>query len=170
MNRVLGREDGRAQGIEEPDQDYEPHGTRNVSEVLPGVRMVHFHDVKLVKKRWGLERWLHEADAPFGFKVIRLKAGHRTSLQYHERKRETYHILEGAAVLVLRDSAEGADRRLDFPAGMIAHVEARAIHRVEAVSDVVLIEASTHDDGTDNIRIDDDYGRGGRDGCLPEEH
>jgi mannose-6-phosphate isomerase len=166
MSRILDRKDG----IREPSQEYEPHETRNVSQVLAGVRMVRFQDVKLVRKRWGLERWLHEADAPFGFKVIRLKAGHRTSLQYHERKRETYHILEGEAVLVLRDSKNEPDKRLDFPAGMIAHVEPGAIHRVEAVSDVVLIEASTSDDGTDNIRIEDDYGRDGRDGRIPEEH
>jgi mannose-6-phosphate isomerase len=170
MMRIIDREDDHAEGIREPLGEHEPHGTRNVSQVLPGVRMVHFHDLKLVRKRWGRERWLHEEDAPFGFKVIRIEAGHRTSLQYHERKRETYHILEGEAVLVLRADRDGPDMRLDFAAGMIAHVEAGAIHRVEAVSDIVLIEASTFDDGTDNIRIEDDYGRDGRDGRLPEEH
>jgi mannose-6-phosphate isomerase len=170
MVYIGDRGEGHAEGIRESSGAHEPHGTRNVSQILPGVRMVQFRDVKLVQKRWGRERWLHEEGAPFGFKVIRIKAGHRTSLQYHERKRETYHILEGEAVLVLRGDKDGPDMRLDFPAGMIAHVEAGAIHRVEAVSDIVLIEASTFDDGADNIRIEDDYGRDGRDGRLPEEH
>ena len=170
MVRISNREECYAEGIREPSGEYEPHEIRKISQVLPGVRMVHFQDVKLVRKRWGQERWLHEEDTPFGFKVIRIKAGHRTSLQYHAQKRETYHILEGKAVLVLRADKDGPDIRMDFPAGMIAHVEAGAIHRVEAVSDIVLVEASTFDNGTDNIRIEDDYGRDGRDGRLPEEH
>jgi mannose-6-phosphate isomerase len=170
MERMAQHEERYAEGIREPSDEYEAHEIRNMSKILPGVRMIHFQDVKLVRKRWGQERWLHEEDAPFGFKVIRIKAGHRTSLQYHAQKRETYHILEGKAVLVLRADKDGPDIRMDFSAGMIAHVEAGAIHRVEAVSDIVLVEASTFDDGTDNVRIEDDYGRGGRGGRLPEEH
>lgn len=153
-------------GIVEPTPPDGPHDARETAEIIHGVRLINFADTKKVVKQWGQERWLHETDSPFGFKVIRIGKGRRTSLQFHRHKRETYFILNGVAVLHLRDGT--ADVRVPFPAGTVAHVAPGAIHRVEAATDVILVEASTYDDGSDNVRIEDDYGRG--DGIVTEEH
>ncbi|MGV9721986.1 hypothetical protein [Nocardia beijingensis] len=112
-----------------------------------------------VVKHWGVEHWLHTIGNGYGFKVIAIHAGKRTSLQYHREKHETYFILSGLATLHCRDT-EGEPMAVDFPAGHVARVAPGAVHRVEAQTDVILIEASTEDDGSDNIRIQDDIGRG----------
>ncbi|MEV3963453.1 cupin domain-containing protein [Nocardia sp. NPDC050193] len=158
----------RAPGIAEPIPADVPHEAATPQVVAPGIRMLTFPGVKNVVKQWGQERWLHEPDSPFGFKVVRIRAGHRTSLQYHEHKRETYFILDGEAVLHYRAALDAPNELIPFPAGSVAHVDAGAVHRVAAVTDIVLVEASTADDGTDNVRVEDDYGR--KDGRIAEEH
>jgi mannose-6-phosphate isomerase len=157
-----------ASGIAEPTPIGGAHETLEPETLSPGIRMQRFTDVKRVVKRWGQERWLHEPGAPYGFKVIRIKAGHRTSLQLHERKRESYFILEGEAILHYRTALDAPTRQVPFGVGALAHVDPGAVHRVEAVTDIILIEASTHDDGSDNVRIEDDYGRGN--GRIGVEH
>jgi mannose-6-phosphate isomerase-like protein (cupin superfamily) len=133
-----------------------------------GLRLSKFGDAKFVAKPWGNERWLHETGAPFGFKVIQIKAGNRTSLQYHKRKVETYFILMGEGRLHYRRGPDAADEVMDFSSGAIGHVDPGAIHRVEAITDVILIESTTPDDGSDNVRIHDDSGR--RSGRIETEH
>lgn len=157
-----------ATGITEPDPDDGAHETRNVETLAAGVRVVDFVDTKKVVKKWGQERWLFETDAPYGFKVIRIKSGRRTSLQYHEHKRESYFILEGEALMHYRAERDGETLLLPLPAGRLVHVDEGYVHRVEAVTDIVLIEVSTYDDGSDNVRLEDDYARG--DGIVLEEH
>ncbi|GGO96027.1 cupin domain-containing protein [Wenjunlia tyrosinilytica] len=144
------------------------HDTGEARLLAPGVRMLEFGDTKKVVKKWGQERWLHEKDGPYGFKVIRIKGGHRTSLQYHEHKRESYFILEGAAVMHYRERLDSETLQIVIPAGTLVHVDPGAVHRVEAVTDIVLVEVSTYDDGSDNIRLEDDYARGN--GRISEEH
>ncbi|HEX6359932.1 cupin domain-containing protein [Actinophytocola sp.] len=168
MDRVSTGTADRARGIAEPVPPDVPHECGTPEVVTTGIRMLPFREIKNVVKRWGQERWLHELDSPFGFKVVRILAGRRTSLQYHERKRETYFILDGDAVLHYRASIDSPDEEIPFPAGSVAHVDPGAIHRVAAVTDVVLVEASTCDDGSDNVRVEDDYGR--VDGRITEEH
>jgi trehalose 6-phosphate synthase len=63
-----------------------------------GVDLLQLRDAKLVRKGWGDERWLVHEGAPFAFKVIRLEAGQRTSLQLHRRKHEANPAAE--AVLI----------------------------------------------------------------------
>lgn len=145
-----------------------PSAAAPSKEFAPGLRLTSFRDSKIVEKHWGWERWLHEADAPFGFKVIKVKAGERTSLQYHERKRETYFILMGEGRLHFRQSVDADDQVIDFSSGAIGHVDPGAVHRVEAVTDIILIESTTPDDGTDNVRIQDDRARPS--GRIEQEH
>jgi mannose-6-phosphate isomerase len=145
-----------------------PSAALPAAELAPGLRLTRFRDAKVVEKHWGWERWLHEADAPFGFKIIKVKAGERTSLQYHEHKRETYFILQGEGRLHYRQRVDAADQVTEFSSGAIGHVDPGAVHRVEAVTDIILIESTTPDDGTDNVRIQDDRGRPS--GRIDDEH
>ncbi|MEV5981395.1 hypothetical protein [Streptomyces sp. NPDC052114] len=154
-------------GIAEPDSN-EPHDTRNMRSITAGLRVLDFADTKVVIKPWGRERWLHETGAPYGFKVIRITAGSRTSLQYHREKRESYFILEGEAILHYRAEHDSPTLELPMPSGTLAHVDPGSVHRVEAVTDIVLVEVCTPDDGSDNVRLDDDYRRG--DGRVETEH
>jgi mannose-6-phosphate isomerase-like protein (cupin superfamily) len=109
-------------------------------------------------KPWGFELLRVHTDQ-LAVKIIKIRAGHRTSLQYHERKAEVLMVTKGAAVVALYD-AKGrmmAEKRLD--AGMYVHIPAGRIHRTRALElDVSIIEVSTPE-LDDVVRLADDYGR-----------
>ncbi|MYW90028.1 cupin domain-containing protein [Amycolatopsis rubida] len=132
-----------------------------------GLTITSLNEAKVVRKGWGEERWLVSEDAPFGFKVIHLKAGERTSLQYHEQKEEANLIVRGEGVLRYADRAgEDLAARALAP-GDIVHVRPLAVHRIEAATDLTLVEVSTPE-LDDVIRLSDDFGRG--DGRVAAEH
>jgi mannose-6-phosphate isomerase len=128
---------------------------------------LHLEVVKVVSKHWGEERWLVPEDSPFGFKLIMIHAGKRTSLQYHRQKEEANLILYGDGhVFIGKDVGAPLDRHVLAP-GQIAHIRPGMVHRIEAVTDLVLVEVSTPD-LDDVIRLEDDMGRGN--GRIESEH
>lgn len=127
----------------------------------------HLATVKVVYKPWGDERWLVPEGSPFGFKLITVRAGKRTSLQYHRQKEEANLILSGEGRLRLADDAGAPLTEYALVPGQIAHVRPGTVHRVEAVTDLVLVEVSTPE-LDDVVRIEDDMGRGS--GRIEAEH
>jgi mannose-6-phosphate isomerase-like protein (cupin superfamily) len=108
---------------------------------------------------------LHLCDH-YCYKQIRIKAGHRTSYQYHREKYETNFVAEGRAE-VWCDDEEGKPRSVVLEAGGFITVPPNSRHRVVAITDVVLMEVSTpHVD--DVVRIEDDTNR--PDGRIESEH
>lgn len=130
-------------------------------------RRPHLSTVKIVAKPWGEERWLVPEGAPFGFKAITVLAGMRTSLQYHVRKEEANLVLLGEGKLYLSPSVLVAPTCYALAAGQVVHVRPNVVHRIEATTDLVLIEVSTPE-LDDVVRIQDDHGRG--DGRVDAEH
>lgn len=122
---------------------------------------------KTVRKPWGEERWLVPEDAPFGFKIIVVRAGQRTSLQYHRHKEEANLVLSGTGRLHMAASAAEPTRTHPLIPGQIAHVRPGVVHRVEAVTDLLIVEVSTPE-LDDVVRLADDAGRG--DGRIAAEH
>lgn len=130
---------------------------------------IPLHSPKVVEKPWGREIWF--ADQPgYAGKVLEVRAGHRISLQYHERKTETLLLLSGSVRLTYRPLAAGevptpgtsAGHEFVWQPGQALHVPPRTIHRFEAIADSVLLEVSTPD-LTDVVRLSDDYARPTRD-------
>jgi mannose-6-phosphate isomerase-like protein (cupin superfamily) len=132
-----------------------------------GLTITSLDAVKVVRKGWGEERWLVAESAPFGFKVIHLKAGERTSLQYHQRKEEANLIMRGEGVLYYAERAGDELAERPLVPGDIVHVRPLAVHRIEARADLTLVEVSTPE-LDDVIRLSDDFGRG--DGRIAAEH
>lgn len=113
-------------------------------------------EVKRVEKPWGHELiWAH-TDRYIG-KILHVKAGHSLSLQYHERKDETLHLLSGE-LLFYAGPSQDALQLVPLRAGESYHIPAGTVHRMEAVTDVDILEASTSD-MDDVIRLEDRYGR-----------
>ncbi len=111
---------------------------------------------KVVEKPWGREVWLALTDN-YCFKRIEIKAGHKTSLQYHNQKEETNYLDAGSAKFYTVDDA-GKLFSTDVEAGFFVHLPPGVVHCFEAKTDIVLMEASTiHVD--DVVRLEDDYGR-----------
>lgn len=122
---------------------------------------------KTVHKHWGYERWLVPEGAPFGFKLIHIAAGRRTSLQYHRHKEEANLIVAGEAVLSYAPAPGETPAESPLRAGDVVHVRPGRVHRITAVTDVYLIEVSTPE-LDDVIRLADDRGRA--DGRIAAEH
>ncbi len=109
-----------------------------------------------VEKPWGYELIWADTDKYVG-KVLHVKAGHALSLQYHERKDETIHILRGEILFPVGPSADRLDV-IPMREGDSYHVTPGTVHRMEAVTDVDILEASTpHLE--DVVRLEDRYGR-----------
>jgi mannose-6-phosphate isomerase len=109
-----------------------------------------------VDKPWGHEIVWARTDRYVG-KILHVKAGHILSLQYHNRKDETMHVLTGELILRTRPGTELVSRA--FRAGESVHIPAGLVHQIEAVADSDVLEASTPE-LDDLVRLEDRYGRG----------
>jgi len=108
-----------------------------------------------VDKPWGHE--LVWARTPhYVGKILHVNAGEILSLQYHNEKDETMHVLSGELLLRIKDGNALRERR--FKAGESAHIPPGLIHQIEAVVDSDVLEASTPE-LDDLVRLEDRYGR-----------
>lgn len=124
--------------------------------------------IKVVNKPWGSETWLAFGEGmPYSLKIIRIKKGTKTSLQYHVRKRETNYVYAGKIMFYFQKKKDGPVEKMELGPHSCAQVAPGLIHRVEALEDTILVEASTND-LDDVVRLQDDYKR--PDGYIPSEH
>jgi len=127
-------------------------GMAEASEVISGdVR----HAPRRVEKPGGYELiWAH-AERYVG-KILHIAAGHALSLQYHRQKDETIHLLSGSMRFEY-DRGEGR-REVELRAGESVRIRAGMVHRMVALSDCDVLEASTPE-LEDVVRLEDRYGR-----------
>lgn len=116
-------------------------------------------ETKLIAKPWGHEVWFANQKDYVG-KILFIKAGHRYSLQYHERKTETQHLLRGKVKFVIGPSIEALQEVILEP-GDTLDILPTMIHRAEALEDSEILEVSTND-LDDVVKLEDDYGRSGK--------
>lgn len=109
-----------------------------------------------VEKPWGHELIWAETDLYVG-KILHVHAGEALSIQMHEQKDETLHLLKGEMILLAGPSPDALER-VEFVEGDSFRVRPHTVHMIEAVTDVDVLEASTaHLD--DVVRFSDRYGR-----------
>jgi mannose-6-phosphate isomerase len=114
-----------------------------------------------VEKPWGYELIWADTSEYVG-KLLHILAGEALSLQYHERKDETIHLLSGE-MLFSAGSSEADLEDIHLAAGESFHVSTGTVHRMVAITDCDVLEASTpHLD--DVVRLEDRYGRVPSDG------
>lgn len=115
-----------------------------------------------VDKPWGHERVFAGGDHGYVGKLIEVLEGQALSLQLHEHKDETMCVVSGRARLEHGATADALHVR-ELRAGDAIHLPAGVLHRLTAISDVLLVEASTAGTGwnEDVVRLDDRYGRVG---------
>lgn len=109
-----------------------------------------------VEKPWGYELIWARTDRYVG-KILHIEPGHLLSLQYHNKKDETIHVLKGEIIFRVKEGGdELTERRMRE--GESYHVTPGTVHQMEAVTAADLLEASTPE-LDDVVRIHDRYGR-----------
>jgi mannose-6-phosphate isomerase-like protein (cupin superfamily) len=115
--------------------------------------------VRRVDKPWGHEEVFALVEGRYCGKSLHVNAGHALSLQYHERKDEVIAVQSGSVLLEVGPS-EDALEPIELAPGERVHLPAGVRHRITAVTDAVLLEASTTE-LDDVVRLEDRYGREG---------
>ncbi|MFA5855437.1 MAG: cupin [Candidatus Gracilibacteria bacterium] len=122
---------------------------------------------KVILKPWGREIWFANQKEYAG-KILVIEKGHRYSLQYHERKKETQYLLSGKIKLSIGDEKSkktvetGSKLRfITLLPGDSIDILPGTIHRAEALRKSRILEVSTND-LDDVVKLDDDYGRSGK--------
>lgn len=117
------------------------------------------HQVQIKLKPWGSEIWFAHTPEYAG-KILRITKGHRYSLQYHERKKETQYLYKGKVKLIYGEKEDDLKERVMEPGDKV-DVLPFTIHRLEALEDSEIFEVSTPE-LDDVIKLHDDYGRSGK--------
>ncbi|MGH7240705.1 MAG: cupin [Candidatus Saccharimonadales bacterium] len=113
--------------------------------------------VKRVEKPWGYELHFAQEDLPYMSKLMHINAGCRQSLQIHDFKQETYVLISGKAGVEWENS-EGEMIFTEFEQLKGYKTLVGQKHRLTAITDCDIIEASTPEAGT-TWRLEDDYAR-----------
>ena len=109
-----------------------------------------------IPKPWGSELWFAHTDRYAG-KILRVRAGCRLSIQYHEHKDETSYVLSGRVIVSQGASVEQMSTR-ELGPGESWRNPPLLVHTLEAVEDSEIIEVSTPQ-VEDVVRLEDRYGR-----------
>ena len=112
---------------------------------------------KRVEKPWGWELWWAHTDH-YVAKMLFIREGQQLSLQYHEVKDEVVYVQEGRMALLVDEKDGEGLRRLEMGPGDGFHIRPGTIHRMIAITDVMVLEASTPE-VEDVVRLEDAYGR-----------
>jgi mannose-6-phosphate isomerase len=111
---------------------------------------------KRVDKPWGHELiWAHTSQ--YVGKVLHIRSGESLSLQYHEVKDETIFLFSGEMRFWVGPDS-GALEEIRMVPGDAVRVLPGTVHRMQAVTDCDVMEASTPQ-LDDVVRIQDRYGR-----------
>jgi len=105
---------------------------------------------------WGKEILLGVVAGAFSLKRLEMKAGTRGGLQYHRLKHEVAVLLSGS-MIVRHVSPSGELTEREVTAGEVVHFAPGMVHQEIAVTDCVLIEASTPH-FNDRVRVESEFG------------
>lgn len=131
------------------------------------MKLIRQQNLKYVSKPWGHELWMNGEHPAYAFKQICIKPGYKTSLQYHQFKRETIALFQGEAKLhyhkfnrnLANDDIGPADiSNLIISPVTIIDIFPNILHRMEAIDEIVFYEVSTPH-LSDVVRVLDDNQR-----------
>ena len=113
-----------------------------------------------IEKPWGWEIHSVPDDKPYMGKILHIKKGHRFSLQYHDKKLESWFLISGRAKIIWDDD-KGELVETEMKSGYGYSIDVSQRHRVYGITDCEFVEVSMPEVGT-TYRLDDDYKRAGR--------
>lgn len=118
-------------------------------------------EVVVVPKPWGHETIWARSDRYVG-KILHINAGHELSVQFHNKKDETVHLLAGEILyrVQIDPSPQGRLEDVQLEVGESFRITPGTIHQLVAVTDCDVLEVSTPE-LDDVVRLSDKYGREG---------
>jgi len=111
----------------------------------------------IITKPWGKEIILTKTNLPYTAKILFITSGHRLSLQSHDQKIETLTLIKGRAEITLGSNQNSLSTK-DMKPLVGYTISPNTIHRIKALTDCQIFEASTPEKGTTK-RLEDDYNR-----------
>lgn len=112
---------------------------------------------KRIEKPWGWEIHWTPSDLPYMGKVLHVYADKRLSLQYHDKKQETWYLIKGRGKVVWdNNKGELIETELKYGEGYTCYVGQR--HRLVGITDCDIVEVSTPEIGI-TYRLEDDFRR-----------
>ena len=106
------------------------------------------------ERPWGSFYYLARKDDSWFTKVIKVKKGHRLSLQKHFHREEMWIVTEGKL------KVQRGEEFLELGPKETVFIGVEQEHRAEGITDAEFIEISFGDFSEDDeIRLEDDYGR-----------
>ena len=113
-------------------------------------------EITIINKPWGYEK-LIDFNKDYVVKELFMSEGNSCSLQYHEKKHETFYVLSGKLKFEVGPDKNNLEEMI-LNVGEFYTIEPFVVHRMSAVVDSLYLESSTnHLD--DVIRLEDKYGR-----------
>lgn len=110
--------------------------------------------VNFVEKPWGSELWLVNDELNnYCGKILTIKKGHRFSMHFHDKKVETFYVLEGRLNVWLLDTRDASVHDGVLLKGGCLDLDRLIPHEVEAVEDSQVIEFSTFHRDEDSFRV-----------------
>jgi mannose-6-phosphate isomerase-like protein (cupin superfamily) len=109
-----------------------------------------------IEKPWGWEKWI-EVNTNYVVKELFMTAGNSCSLQYHEKKHESFYVLKGQLKFEVGPTKENLTEMI-LNEGEYYTIEPFVVHRMSAIIDSLYLESSTNF-LDDVIRLEDKYGR-----------
>ena len=113
--------------------------------------------VKKIIKPWGHEIIFTPSDLPYTGKIIHINKGKRLSLQVHDKKQESWYLLNGRGK-VIWENRDGELIETELVSGQGYTCKIGQRHRLAGVTDCDILEVSTSEIGT-TYRLEDDYAR-----------
>lgn len=120
--------------------------------------------VDLGERIWGEEVLLAVVSGKYSLKRLLVRAGCKGGLQYHRLKDEVAVLISGQMIIRTDNGSGKLIERIVGP-GDVVHFAPGVVHQEEAITDCVLIEASTPH-FNDRVRVEEVYGSSETDG-LP---
>ncbi len=87
-------------------------------------------------------------------KIIEMKKGFQSSMEFHTQKEETYFIQSGKVKLGLR-VGRGKNKSVILNAGDVYHIPIGLMHMRMALEDCVIVEIAKNDTDSDSHIVED---------------
>lgn len=114
--------------------------------------------IKRVEKPWGYELHFVPENAPYMGKILHINPGKRLSLQVHDKKTESWYLLNGKVTMIL-ENAKGELKEVNMKKGYGYTTSIGQKHRLMGILGADVLEVSTPEIGN-TFRLEDDYSRG----------